>query len=349
MKQTEHLVTVLIPAYNAENYIVEAVGSIQRQTYRNLEILIIDDGSTDRTNQILHEIRQKDKRIELVVNETNLGIIKTLNKGVDLAKGKYIARMDSDDIAHPERIQVQLAMMLKDDNIDLVGCLLKVIDGKGRFLFYSDAFDTEDSFVARFISMFESPIAHPGLIAKADVIRKYLYQDFEAYKHVEDFDMFSRMLSDGVNFKCVNKYLLNYRINLEGVTRQNADLQRGRTISILQRNVINYIGVETSPDIYDIINFYNIDFITFKSAQNAIKVLNDIELAYEHKYHNKSERIKSWVNQRKLKIVKALFVRTKSIKAILLMPSIIDILLDHYTYFNIFNTILRVINSRFER
>jgi NAD(P)H-nitrite reductase large subunit len=166
---------------------------------------------------------------------------------------------------------------------------------------------------------------------------------------VEDFDMFSRMLSDGVNFKCVNKYLLNYRINLEGVTRQNADLQRGRTISILQRNVINYIGVETSPDIYDIINFYNIDFITFKSAQNAIKVLNDIELAYEHKYHNKSERIKSWVNQRKLKIVKALFVRTKSIKAILLMPSIIDILLDHYTYFNIFNTILRVINSRFER
>jgi glycosyltransferase involved in cell wall biosynthesis len=349
MKQTELLVTVLIPAYNAEKYIEEALASIQRQTYRNLEILIIDDGSIDRTNQIIQEIRQKDKRIELVVNETNLGLIKTLNKGIDLAKGKYIARMDSDDIAHPERIQEQLAMMLKDDNIDFVGCLLKVIDRNSRFLYYSDAFDTKDSFVARFISMFESPIAHPGLIIKTDVIKKYRYRDAEEYKHVEDFDMFSRMLSDGLNYKCVDSYLLNYRINIEGVTRQNADLQKERTISILLRNVRNCVGFETTSEIYDVINFNRVDSITYDSARNAIKELNDIELAYEHNYHNKSKRIKSWVNQRKLKIIKALFVRTKAIKAILLLPPIMDILLDRYTYFNIFNTILRIINSRFER
>ena len=346
---TEHLVTVLIPAYNAEKYIIEAVGSIQRQTYHNLEILIIDDGSTDRTNQILYVLKQKDKRIELVENETNLGLIKTLNKGIDLAKGKYIVRLDSDDVAHPDRIREQIAAMLKDDNIDFVGCLLKVIDSNSRFLYYSDAFDTKDSFVARFISMFESPIAHPGLVIKTDVIRKYRYQDAEEYKHVEDFDMFSRMLSDGLNYKCVDSYLLNYRINMEGVTRQNADLQRERTMSILQRNVRNCLGFETTSEINDVVNFYRVDSITFDSARNAIKVLDDFELAYEYKYHNKSKRIKSWVNQRKIKIVKALFVRTKDVKAILLMPSMIDILFDHYTYFNIFNTILRIINSRFDR
>lgn len=349
MKQTEHLVTVLIPAYNAEKYIREAVGSIQRQTYSNLDILIIDDGSTDRTNQIIQELGIEDKRIRLVENETNLGLIKTLNKGIDLAKGKYVARMDSDDVAHPERIREQLAIMQKDNNIEFVGCLLKVIDSNSRFLYYSDAFNTKDSFVARFISMFESPIAHPGLVIKTDVIKKYRYHDAEKYKHVEDFDMFSRMLSDGVNFQCVNKYLLNYRINLEGVTRQNADLQKERTLGVLCRNVESYIGFKATSEIYDIINFYRVDSITFDSARNAIKVLDDFEFAFEHKYQNKSKRIKSWVNQRKLKIVKALFVRTKNLKAILLMPSIIDVLFDYYTYFNIFNNTIRIVNSRFAR
>ena len=103
------ILTVLMPVYNSEKYLAEAIESILSQSYTDFEFLIINDGSTDRSETIIKSYN--DKRIIYIKNKSNLGLIKTLNKGISLVKTKYLARMDSDDKSHPERLkkQIQLA------------------------------------------------------------------------------------------------------------------------------------------------------------------------------------------------------------------------------------------------
>ena len=99
--QMNPLVTVLMPVYNAEKYLSEAIDSILAQTYKNIEFLIINDGSTDRSESIIWDYQSRNSKIVYVKNETNMKLIATLNKGVKMANGKYIVRMDADDISKP--------------------------------------------------------------------------------------------------------------------------------------------------------------------------------------------------------------------------------------------------------
>mgnify|MGYP000858024831 CR=1 FL=1 len=118
------LVTVLMPCYNAMPYLSEALESIINQTYTKLEILCINDGSTDATGVVLEQYAAQDKRIKVVHNEENIKLIATLNKGVELANGKYIARMDGDDISFLHRIEYCVNKMENDDSIDLISPLI---------------------------------------------------------------------------------------------------------------------------------------------------------------------------------------------------------------------------------
>ena len=116
-------ISVVMPAYNAENYIREAIDSILAQTFRDFEFLIIDDGSTDHTVEIIRSY--SDSRIRLYQNERNMGVAATLNRGLDLARGEYIARMDADDISLPERFAKQAAYM--DAHPDVAVCGSNII------------------------------------------------------------------------------------------------------------------------------------------------------------------------------------------------------------------------------
>src|SRR5690242_9188533 len=104
MKNELPLVSVIIPCFNAEKFVEDAVHSIMQQSYPNLEIIAIDDCSTDSTLNALKKLCAEDARIKLLMNEKNLGLVSTLNKGINSAEGKYIARMDADDISHVNRI-----------------------------------------------------------------------------------------------------------------------------------------------------------------------------------------------------------------------------------------------------
>lgn len=117
------LISVLMPAYNAEKYIKEAIESILNQTFSNFEFIIIDDGSIDATEEIIKSF--KDSRIVYIKNEKNLGLIKTLNKGISIARGEFIARMDSDDISMPQRFELQLDVFKKYKGVDIVNVALK--------------------------------------------------------------------------------------------------------------------------------------------------------------------------------------------------------------------------------
>jgi len=137
------LVSVLIPCYNCEEYVEEAVMSIIKQTYPNLEILVIDDGSTDNTGNILKILAKEDPRIIYIKNEENLKLIATLNKGLNLCKGKYIARMDADDISLPTRIEKQVNFLEAHPEIGIVGTYTKNFGVNNK----TWEMDTEDKYI----------------------------------------------------------------------------------------------------------------------------------------------------------------------------------------------------------
>ena len=113
------MITVIIPAYNSASLIKEAIDSILQQSYRDIELIIINDGSTDNTESIIRSF--KDDRIKLVNNSSNQGIVYSLNKAVALAQGQYIARMDADDVSNIDRLSIQLDY-LKSNNLDIYSC-----------------------------------------------------------------------------------------------------------------------------------------------------------------------------------------------------------------------------------
>lgn len=219
------LVTVLLPCYNAELYVEEAVRSMMQQTYTNLEILLIDDCSTDGTNAILSRLALEDNRIRLVRNEPNLKLIKTLNKGLDLANGIYIARMDADDISLPVRIEKQMNFMLSNPEVDLCGTNYIMIDGEGLEIGCSD-YPLND---IRENLLFNCPVAHPSVLFKKETIirvGKYNEEMFNA----EDYELWLRVVSVGC-IKNISDKLLLYRwhgnnISLIGGIGQNIDTIR---------------------------------------------------------------------------------------------------------------------------
>lgn len=128
--KTEPLVTVLMSVFNGEKYLREAIDSILTQTFSDFEFLIINDASTDRSREII--LSYLDPRIRLIDNEENIGLTRSLNKGIDLAKGKYIARMDADDVSMPERLEKQVRFMEENPDIAVLGSWAYGIDGTGR-------------------------------------------------------------------------------------------------------------------------------------------------------------------------------------------------------------------------
>ncbi|WP_157547625.1 glycosyltransferase family 2 protein [Hymenobacter sp. DG25A] len=119
----KNLVSILLPVYNVEDFIHKTIYSLLNQTYQDLEIIVVDDRSTDRTVEKIREIN--DPRIKLIVNETNLGRAGSDNVGMQYVKGEYVAKMDGDDICHPERLARQVAVLDSRPDINVVGCWLQ--------------------------------------------------------------------------------------------------------------------------------------------------------------------------------------------------------------------------------
>ena len=153
-------VTVLLPAYNAEKYLVEAVDSILKQTFVDFELLIIDDGSTDNTLNIINSF--KDSRIRIVKHAENNGLIFSLNEGLSLAKSKYILRMDADDIALPNRLKVQVDFMNQHQEIAAAGSFYHVI-GREEV----QKMPTSNNTI-KVHMLFHTAMAHPTMILRRE-------------------------------------------------------------------------------------------------------------------------------------------------------------------------------------
>ena len=181
-------VTVLMSVYNGEKYLREAIDSILGQTFKDFEFLILDDGSTDSSAEIIRSY--SDPRIRLIQNEKNIGLTRSLNKGLKLANAQYIARMDADDISLPERLEKQTAFLFKNLGYGVVGSSYYHIDGSGkrgpliRVL-------TKNSEIQKELKK-KNWFGHGSVMMRRDAVLEAGGYD-ERYKYAQDYDLWLRI------------------------------------------------------------------------------------------------------------------------------------------------------------
>ncbi len=200
------IVTVLMPVYNGEKYLREAVDSILNQTFNDFEFLIIDDGSTDSTWDILKSY--SDPRLSLIRNKKNLKQPASMNKGLSLAKGKYIARMDADDVSLPKRLERQVAFMDKHPDIGVCGTWVKMFGNKQDRILRHPVSSIE----ARIGLLFGGCLCHPSVLLRNSFLKKYNLSYDPAFATAEDYELWVRC---SYIFKIANipEILLNYRVH----------------------------------------------------------------------------------------------------------------------------------------
>ncbi len=160
-------VTILMPVYNGEKYLKEALESILNQTFTNFEFLIINDASTDNSKNIINSFN--DHRIKLIENKENLGLTKSLNKGISISQSEYIARMDADDISLPKRLGIQVKFMDKHPEIGAVGTWAKIIGDKNKK--HIKTYSNFEKIKA--VSFFKNIIVHPSVRIGRKLINNY--------------------------------------------------------------------------------------------------------------------------------------------------------------------------------
>lgn len=207
MNETLPLVSVIIPCYNAEKYVEQAVRSIMNQTYKNLEILITDDCSTDSSFEILQKLAEEDARIKLFKNEQNQKIVRTLNALVERANGKYIARMDADDISLPKRIEKQVCFMEAHPDIAICGTNAWHIDDNNR-IFARSHLPCKNSDIQIF-KFFLNPFYHPTVLCRKELLKNHRYD--EKFLYAEDYELWLRVLTFFMGINLTDK-LFCYRI-----------------------------------------------------------------------------------------------------------------------------------------
>jgi len=232
-------ISVIMPVYNGEKYLKEAIDSILNQTYADFELLLINDASTDHTENVINSYN--DDRIVYIKNEKNLGLIKTLNKGLDLAKGEFIARMDQDDISLPERFEKQIAVFEKNPEIGVCGTWFTplinniLIDKKTLK-------HPEHSETIKIAMLGYCALGHPTIMLRRNMIKNLRYDT--DYQAAEDYELWTR-LSRNTKLYNVQESLLHYRFHETNISVLEESTQSKNSEKIIG-NQLNYIDLDSS-------------------------------------------------------------------------------------------------------
>ncbi len=209
-------VSVLLPAYNCSKFLSQAIESVLQQTFTHFEFIIINDGSTDDTEKVI--LSYSDPRIKYFKNDGNKGLIYTLNRGIDEAKGKYIARMDGDDICTPERFEKQVNWLEKNPHVSVLALTVTLIDEQNNVIGYWD--DDKNNITTNSIKKFLSKnncIAHPTVIFKTAIIKRFKFDTKQ--KLSEDYDLWLRLIANGNVIAKLDDVLFLHRILNDSFTR----------------------------------------------------------------------------------------------------------------------------------
>lgn len=200
------IVTVIMPVYNAKRYVGEAIESILRQTFVDFELIIIDDGSEDTSVEVIKQYT--DPRIRFYLNEKNIGSAATMNRGMDLARGKYIARMDADDISLEKRLEKQVFFLEANKDVGIVGAWVRVIGDKKEYVW---RYETDPAREKSRI-FFECSLAFPVVMMRKALLDKHLLRFDPEFRRAEDFDLWARA-SHCFPITNIAEVLLHYRLS----------------------------------------------------------------------------------------------------------------------------------------
>jgi glycosyltransferase involved in cell wall biosynthesis len=263
------LVSVIMSVYNeSEEELSKAVESIQNQTYKNIEVIILlDNPDNNRLRTLLKSYKKRDNRIKLIFNKKNLGLAKSLNVGIKDANGIYIARMDADDISTYDRIEKELDYLEKND-FDMVATNRFDIDENGNLLPDKSALPKNSS-INKLLPV-NNFITHSSVIIKSDVVRSLNgYRDF---KSSQDYDLWLRLISNGNKIGLLNERLLYYRIRNESIS--NRDRYKQYLINKYQKKL------------YKERNKYGIDNFNNKNLELFLKKHNYYDVKYKEKFNS---------------------------------------------------------------
>ncbi len=303
------LVSVLLPCFNAGQYVKAALVSLVNQTHSNIEIICIDDGSMDSTLDTLEEFSNIDNRIKVYTNSHNLGLIDTLNRAIDIAKGEYIARMDADDISLPDRIE-RLLCFLEHTASDLVSCdSRKIIDG----VIYESpglkAYSYQEVIVGSF---FFNPINHPAILCKSKLLKENKYLKTENTIHCEDYELWNRLLDNGAKIANMELVLYEYRENKNSVSHLYSELQVNNFTILAKNRFARQLKITVDGDLLAyVVN--RVSAPKRSTLSKALCLLDNISSSIEKEYKLSPGSGKSVIDKHKLDILLASLLGARSI------------------------------------
>ena len=273
--KTDELISILMPTYNVEQYVEEAVRSVLYQTYTNFELIIVDDCSSDRTFEILTKLSEEDSRIKLYRNDENKKICRTLNRALSYAKGIYIGRMDGDDISTYNRLEILKDYLDNNVDIDLVGSNMITIDESGNQISQKKYIQT-DKYI-KIGNGYQPCVAHIWLA------RRRVYEELKGYRDVpfvEDWDFLLRGQNKKFKYANVDENIYKCRLRNGNTASSNGLKQRKAG-----QYVLNLYKKEkkSEKDEFNEIEYLEAISSTLKEEQNYIKASNYLNKAVHNK------------------------------------------------------------------
>jgi glycosyltransferase involved in cell wall biosynthesis len=262
------LISVVMPVYNGGQFLGKAIDSIQRQTFTNFEFIIIDDGSSDDSRAIIQAYQQKDPRIHPIFLEQNSGIVTALNTGLNAAAGKYIARMDADDISLPTRFEEQINYLEDHPDVDVISSYYQLIGPTGDKLGNIIKLPTTNLTILWSLCI-DNPIVHPGVVIRTEAVRNI--GGYRAiYPHAEDYDLWMR-LSDKSHFANLAHPLIQLRRHSSNITVVHHDDSMESSISISQMMLQKVLSQKIEE--YSVQPFWMNNSSSSSNVKQAVNIL----------------------------------------------------------------------------
>ncbi len=234
------LVSVIMPVYNDARYVMDAVNSVLGQSLRDLELIAIDDGSTDETPAVLRSVR--NERFRLITQPINQGSAAARNRGIEAARGRYVALVDADDRAYPQRLDRQVAFMEHNPHLALIGSWSRIVDEAGRPLGRVRRHPiAPDEVRARLL--FRCCISQRGVMARREAFEVCKYDP--AFRLSQDFDLFARM-AKSLKLGNMPEILMDARMHGTQITRTKSQAVKLNNIEVIRRQLedlkVSYSG-----------------------------------------------------------------------------------------------------------
>lgn len=267
------VLSVILPVFNAKQFVEHAVVSILQQSYSNFELIIIDDGSFDGTTDILKRLSSQNARIVLFVRE-NRGLVASLNEGIRMAQGEFIARMDADDFALPQRFADQIAYLHRT-GYDLCGTAVQCF-GKSELVWRYPSTPAE----VEVQLLFDSPYAHPSTMCKASLYKTLGYRN--VFAGAEDYDLWQRAWQLGAKGANLPEVLLRYRVHDAQISNAQKVHQRLLADEVRQRHWHSIAGRTYDTEIKQLL-------VMFKGESGELASVGPLLNQVMHKYHGSAQ------------------------------------------------------------